>query len=74
MIPIVASLSPEHNRIEPVQFIDSLCALQQDSKLTALKDRYRGNSRYRLSSCLLIDSVLIKILGNISIRKYRCVD
>nr|CAH8857800.1 unnamed protein product [Trichobilharzia regenti] len=36
-IPIVASLSPEHNRIEPVQFIDSLCALQQDSKLTALK-------------------------------------
>ncbi|CAH8853045.1 unnamed protein product [Trichobilharzia szidati] len=37
LIPIVASLSPEHNRIEPVQFIDSLCALQQDSKLTALK-------------------------------------
>ncbi|CAH8589214.1 unnamed protein product [Schistosoma rodhaini] len=37
LIPIVASLGPEHDRIEPVQFIESLCTLQQDSKLTALK-------------------------------------
>ncbi|KAH8872160.1 Origin recognition complex subunit 4 [Schistosoma japonicum] len=37
LIPIVASLGPEHDRIKPVQFIESLCTLQQDSKLTALK-------------------------------------
>ncbi|CAH8586330.1 unnamed protein product [Heterobilharzia americana] len=37
LIPIVASLSPEHDRIEPIQFFESLSMLQQDSKVTALK-------------------------------------
>ncbi|VDP64549.1 unnamed protein product [Schistosoma mattheei] len=46
LIPIVASLGPEHDRIEPVQFIESLCTLQQDSKLTALKGECPKNFVY----------------------------
>uniref|UniRef100_A0A183ASF2 Origin recognition complex subunit 4 n=1 Tax=Echinostoma caproni TaxID=27848 RepID=A0A183ASF2_9TREM len=36
LITIVAKLGPEKTRIEPVEFIDSLCALRQDAKINSL--------------------------------------
>nr|AAW27702.1 SJCHGC09022 protein [Schistosoma japonicum] len=64
LIPIVASLGPEHDRIKPVQFIESLCTLQQDSKLTALKEYLK----YCRSNCLghLYEKpVVMKALDNL---------
>ncbi|KAF8567248.1 hypothetical protein P879_03402 [Paragonimus westermani] len=37
LIPIVTRLGPSKIRIEPVEFIDSLCLLRQDAKVNSLK-------------------------------------
>ncbi|THD24586.1 Origin recognition complex subunit 4 [Fasciola hepatica] len=36
LVPIVARLGSDKTRIEPVEFIDSLCALRQDAKINSL--------------------------------------
>ncbi|CAH8539330.1 unnamed protein product [Dicrocoelium dendriticum] len=37
LVPIVSKLGPTKTRIEPVEFIDSICLLQQDAKISLLQ-------------------------------------